>query len=149
MNIKKVLAAIMVGLFALSMVAGGIQPALAAQTSGRETITVKLNFSQPQKTVKIAELPKGRYDFMITIQDINSQNTPGLETIRLVNLDRRFGENYERWYRPKEGSVYRESINIVRGSVNVGMEFESNPIRRWQGGGSEIYVKVLVEWRPR
>jgi hypothetical protein len=147
-TIGKLSAVFAVCLMVMSMTVTGLVPVEAAsQESGRKTITVRLSFSQPQTTVEIAELPRGRYDFMITLQDINEGGTPGLDTVRLVNMDRRLGENYKSWERPEENFTYRESINIARQSVKVGMEFETNPIGRWDGG-SQLYIKALVEWGP-
>jgi len=126
-------AAMFACFFALSILTAE-QATAAPQESGRKTITVRLNFGEPQKTVEIAEIPRGRYDFLVTIQDVNDSGTPGLDTVRLVNMDRRLGENYISWERPREGNTRRESINIARRSVSVGMEFEANPLGRWQGG---------------
>ncbi len=146
MNTKKMLAAIFVCLFAMGFLAG--ENAIAApQESGRKTITVRLNFGQPQKTVEIAELPRGRHDFLVTIQDINDAGTPGLDTIRLVNMDRKLNENYISWERPKEGNARRESINIARSSASIGMEFEAKPLGKWQGG-SDLYVRFWLNGDP-
>jgi hypothetical protein len=149
MNTEKAFGGAMAALMVLSIV---LVAPVAAQEKGRKTVSANMDFAHDTVTVKFATLPRGNYEFRITLMNVQSRRgeTPDLDSVSLVNMDRNIGENVHTWQRPEQNITYRAENRIMRDNQDFGLKFNAERERiagkKWTGN-AQLYVEVLVEWR--
>jgi len=113
MSIEKAFGGALAALMVLSIV---LVAPVSAQENERKTVSAYMDFAHDTVTVKFATLPRGNYEFRVTLMRVQSPRgeTPDLDSVSLVNMDRNIGENVRTWQRPEQNITYRTENRVMR-----------------------------------